>query len=169
MIQALTVPGNEELLYRAITRTVGGRADGKSRSADGNLEVRFAFPGPRRSGTNPEQLLAAAWSACFESTMGFVASRREIAMPEHVLIDTEIDLNLGREGFFLGARLDVELPGMTRETASALVEEAYRECPFSKAMRGNVDISINLILAGVRRAAMDHLSGPSEKTFLFAS
>jgi Ohr subfamily peroxiredoxin len=139
---------SDALLYRAITYTVGDRESGRSRSIDGNLHADFAFPGADRPGTNPEQTLAAAWSACFVSTIELLATRRGLILPSGIAIDAEMDLSLGDDGFFLSAKLYVDLPQIDRMTACSLVEEAYRESPFSKAMRGNLSLSINLIVAG---------------------
>ena len=99
----------------------------------------------RGAGTNPEQLLAAGWSACFESAMGIAALKRKITLPVDVAIDAEVDLNTGDRGYFLRARLNVSIPGVDREIGKALVDEAETLCPYSKATRGNIDVAINLI------------------------
>jgi lipoyl-dependent peroxiredoxin len=137
-----TKPG--KVLYTARTYTTGGR-EGASRSSDGRLDVKLSMPGTARIGTNPEQLFAAGWSACFESAMGLVAGKRKIALPADLSIDAEVDLCLADGGYFLQARLDVSLPGMAREVARALVDEAHHTCPYSKATRGNVEVAINLV------------------------
>ena len=133
------------LLYTAKTRTSGGREHGVSRSCDGHLDVRLAVPGSARIGANPEQLFAAAWSVSFESAIALAARQRKVALPPAVFIDAELDLNLADDGYFLRARLNVSLPGIQRVTAQALVEEADRTCPYSKAARGNIEVEINLI------------------------
>jgi osmotically inducible protein OsmC len=133
------------LLYTAKVHTTGGRDHGVARSSDGHLDVRLSTPGAVGNGTNPEQLLAAGWSACFESAMGVAAHRRKIALPADLTIDAEVDLNLAEGGYFLRARLDVSLPGVQRDVAQALVDEAHQICPYSKATRGNVDVAINLV------------------------
>lgn len=135
----------DQLLYTGKTRTSGGREHGVSRSSDGNLEVRLSPPGSGRPGTNPEQLLAAGWSACFEGAIGLAARRQRIALPADLTIDAEVDLNHGGDGYFLRARLNVSLPGMDRDIAHALVGEAHDTCPYSKALRGNIDIAINVV------------------------
>jgi lipoyl-dependent peroxiredoxin len=137
-------PGRK-LLYTAKTHTTGGRENGASRSSDGRLDVRLSTPGSARIGTNPEQLFAAGWSACFESAMGIAARKMKIALPADLSIDAEVDLNLADSGFFLRARLNVSLPGVDREAAQALVDEADQTCPYSKATRGNIDVTITLI------------------------
>jgi osmotically inducible protein OsmC len=134
-----------KVLYTAKTHTTGGRENGESRSSDGQLDVKISVPGSDRPGTNPEQLFAAGWSACFESAMGLAARKRKIALPAGVVIDAEVDLNLGDGGYFLRARLNVSVPGVERETAQALVDEAEQTCPYSKATRGNIDVAINVI------------------------
>jgi lipoyl-dependent peroxiredoxin len=132
-------------LYTAKTHTTGGRENGASRSSDGRLDVRLSTPGSARIGTNPEQLLAAGWSACFESAVGIAARKMKIALPADLAVDAEVDLNLADSGYFLRARLNVSLPGVDREAAQALVDEADQTCPYSKATRGNIDVTITLI------------------------
>src|SRR3984957_15043697 len=136
---------NAKVVYTAKTHTTGGRENGAARSADGLLDVRLASPASARIGTNPEQLFAAGWSACFESAMGLVAGKKKIALPADLAIDAEVDLNLADGGYFLSARLKVSAPGVAREIAQALGEEAHQICPYSKATRGNIDVVITLI------------------------
>ena len=134
----------DKLLYTAKTHTTGGR-DGASRSSDGHLDVRLSTPGSARIGTNPEQLFAAGWSACFESAIALTARKRKIALPGDVTIDAEVDLNLGDDGYSLTARLNVSLPGVERDVAHALVDEAHEICPYSKATRGIINVAIKLV------------------------
>jgi Ohr subfamily peroxiredoxin len=134
-----------KVLHTAKTHTTGGRENGVSRSSDGRLDIRLATPGSARIGTNPEQLFAAAWSACFESAIVFAARKRKITLPADVVIDAEVDLNADDDGFFLTTRLNVILPGIDRDTARALIDEAHETCPYSKATRGNIDVAINLV------------------------
>ena len=136
---------NPKVVHTARTRTTGGREHGVSRSADGYLDVRLAAPDSDRIGTNPEHLFAAAWSACFASAIGLAAEQRKIAMPASATIDTEVDLNLVESGYFLSARLNVRLPGIARDIAQALIDEAHKICPYSKATRGNIDTTITLV------------------------
>jgi Ohr subfamily peroxiredoxin len=138
-------PQNGKVVYTAKTHTTGGRENGTSRSSDGRLDVKLSLPGSARIGTNPEQLFAAGWSACFESAIGIAAHKRRIALPAGLTIDAEVDLHLGDDGYFLGTRLNVSLPGIEREVARTLVEEAEQLCPYSKATRGNIDVAINLV------------------------
>jgi Ohr subfamily peroxiredoxin len=134
----------EKVLYTAKTHTTGGR-DGASRTSDGRLDVKLSTPGTAGSGTNPEQLFAAGWSACFMSAMGLAAAQRKVALPADRAIDAEVDLGTNDGGFVLRARLNVSLPGLDREVAQSLVDAAHQICPYSKATRGNIDVVINLI------------------------
>jgi osmotically inducible protein OsmC len=134
-----------KVVYTAKTRTTGGRDNGAARSSDGRLDVRLSAPGSARIGTNPEQLFAAGWSACFESAIALVARQKKIALPGEVAIDAEVDLNLLDGGYVLSARLNVSLPGLARDVAQALLDEAHKICPYSKATRGNIDVAINLV------------------------
>ena len=136
---------SSKVLYTAKTHTTGGRENGVSRSSDGQLDVRLSAPGSNRIGTNPEQLFAAGWSACFESAISLIAKKKHVALPEGVTIDAEVDLNLSDGGYLLSARLNVGIPGVDRNIAQALVDEADTICPYSKATRGNIDASIRLV------------------------
>jgi lipoyl-dependent peroxiredoxin len=134
----------ENLLYTAKEHTTGGR-DGASRSSDGRLDIRLSPPGAPGSGTNPEQLLAAGWSACFITAMRLAAGKMQVTLPASAAIDAEVDLCSANDAFFLRARLNVSLPALQREVARALVETAHRTCPYSKALRDNIDVAINLV------------------------
>ncbi len=133
----------EKVLYTGKTHTTGGR-DGSARSTDGRLEVKLSSPGTNGPGTNPEQLFAAGWSACFIGAMRHAASRLQVTMPADVAVDTEVDLGTGSTGFLLQARLNVSLPGLDKEAAQALVNAAHETCPYSKATRGNINVTITL-------------------------
>ena len=135
-----------KVLYTAKTHVSGGRENGVARSSDGRLDVRLGVPGTARIGTNPEQLFAAGWSACFESAIGLIVQKKRIKLDGDVAIDAEVDLNLSEvDGFSLTARLNVRIPGVERDVAQALIEEAHQICPYSKATRGNIDVSIRLV------------------------
>jgi Ohr subfamily peroxiredoxin len=134
-----------KVLHTAKTRTTGGRENGTARSLDGRLDVRLAAPDTARIGTNPEQLFAAGWSACFEHAIALAARNRKITLPAEVTIDAEVDLNLADGGAFVSARFNVSLSGVDREIARALVDEAHENCPYSKATRGNIDVAIKLV------------------------
>lgn len=134
----------EKVLYTAKAHTTGGR-DGASRSSDGRLDVKLSSPGTSGEGTNPEQLFAAGWSACFMSAIGLVAGQKKVALPADRAIDAEVDLIAGDGNYRLSARLNVSLPGVPPEVARELVDAAHQVCPYSKATRGNIDVAINLV------------------------
>jgi len=133
----------EKVLYTAKAHTTGGRT-GTSRSSDGRLEVTLSRPGAPGTGTNPEQLFAAGWSACFESAMEFAARKINIALPADHAVDAEIDLGPEGGGFSLAARLYVSLPGMERTTAQRLVEATHQVCPYSRATHGSIAVETTL-------------------------
>ena len=141
-----TAPQPAKLLYTARVHTTGGRERGEARSSDGRLNVKLSVPGEPGSGTNPEQLLAAGWSACFESAMAVVAGQKRISLPADLAINAEVDLNVTAGGdYFLRARLNVRVPSVERSIAQGLVDAAHQICPYSKATRGNIDVVIDLI------------------------
>jgi Ohr subfamily peroxiredoxin len=134
----------QKVLYTAKTHTTGGR-DGAARSSDGRLDARLSSPGGPGNGTNPEQLFAAGWSACFMSAIGLAAAQKKISLPADRAIDTEVDLGTNEGGYVLRARLNVSLPGIDHSVAKELVEVAHQTCPYSKATRGNIDVEINVV------------------------
>jgi osmotically inducible protein OsmC len=136
---------SEKVMYTAKTRTTGGRENGLSRSFDGHLDVKLAAPGSARIGTNPEQLFAAAWSACLESAIALAANKRKIALPAGPVIDAEVELVVSNGSSSLRARFNVDLPGVARDVAQGLVDEAHQNCPYSKATRGNIDVAVTLM------------------------
>lgn len=134
----------EKVLYTAKTHTTGGR-EGASRSSDGQLDVKLSTPGSNRPGTNPEQLFAAGWSACFEGAMSHAARALKVKLPEDLSVDAEVDLGTAGNEFFLQARLNISLPGLDREVARAVVDAAHQTCPYSKLSRGNINVELNLV------------------------
>ena len=135
----------DKVLYTAKVHTTGGR-DGASRSSDGSLDVKLSTPGTNRPGTNPEQLFAAGWSACFMSAIALRAAQQKVSLPADRYIDAEVDLGTKADGFLLRARLNVHLPGLDRAVAQSLVNAAHENtCPYSKATRGNIEVTINLV------------------------
>ena len=134
----------EKVLYTAKTHTTGGR-DGVSHSADGRLDIKLSSPGGPGSGTNPEQLFAAGWSACFIGAMRLAARKMNVALPANLAIDAEIDLGTTGGAYGLAARLNVSLPGIEPEVAQRLVETAHQTCPYSRATRGNINVAITLV------------------------
>jgi Ohr subfamily peroxiredoxin len=133
----------DKVLYTGKTRTTGGR-EGGARSEDGRLDITLSPPGSAGTGTNPEQLFAAGWSACFIGAMGLAARERHVALPADTAVDAEVDLGTGADGYALQARLAVSLPGVPREVAAGLIEAAHQRCPSSKMSRGNIDVAITL-------------------------
>lgn len=131
----------DKVLYTGRTHTTGGR-DGLSRSSDGRLDIKLSPPGGPGTGTNPEQLFAAGWSACFIGAMGRAASEMKVTLPADRAVDAEVDLGTTDGAFFLQARLTISLPGLDRETARRMVEAAHQLCPYSKATRGNIDVTL---------------------------
>jgi len=135
----------EKVVYTAKAHTTGGR-DGASRSSDGRLDVKLSMPGAPGNGTNPEELFAAGWSACFLSAIKVVALRTKVSVPADTAIDAEVDLGTSHGAYGLAARLNVSLPGMDRAAAQSLVNAAHQVCPYSIATRGNIDVALNVIV-----------------------
>jgi Ohr subfamily peroxiredoxin len=145
MSEESTMTQPVKLLYTAKAHTTGGREGGASRTSDGRLDVKLTVPGTPGNGTNPEQLFAVGWSACFLSAIKLVASKMKVKLPADPAIDPEVDLCTGDDGYFLRARLNVSLPGLERQVAQSILDGAHQTCPYSKATRGNIDVAINLI------------------------
>jgi Ohr subfamily peroxiredoxin len=138
----------EKLLYRAQATSTGGR-DGHSTSSDSSLDVKLATPkelgGSGGPGTNPEQLFAAGYSACFIGAMKFVAAQSKIALPENTSVSSLVGIGPIPGGFGLEVELRISLPEMDRKTAEMIVEKAHGVCPYSNATRGNVSVSLTLV------------------------
>ena len=130
---------SEKILFTGKAHTTGGR-DGAGRSSDGFVDVKLPQPHPAA-----ENLFAVAWSACFIGAIELAAAQRKIKLPSSPAVDAEIDLNLADGAYFLRARLNVSVPGVDREVAQALVETAHGICPYSKATRGNVEVSTKVL------------------------
>ena len=136
---------NNPILYTGKTHTTGGR-NGESRSSDGRLDIKLSRPGSDGAGTNPEQLFAAGWSACYIGAMEKAAQSIGARFPADASVDTEIDLgNTTETGYFLRARLNVSLPGLDKVVAQAIADLAHQICPYSKATRGNIDVTITAV------------------------
>ena len=131
----------KQVRYTAKVHVTGGR-DGNALSDDGNLKVALTRPGGSVPGSNPEQLFAAGWAACFLSAMQKNAGTMNLKLPGETAIDSEVDLGTGDSGYNLQARLNVQLPGMQLEEAEKLVQAAHQTCPYSKATRGNINVDI---------------------------
>jgi Ohr subfamily peroxiredoxin len=137
----------EKVLYTAKAHSTGGRT-GTSRSSDGRLEVKLSRPGGPGTGTNPEQLFAAGWSACFEGALGQAARELGIRLPSETAVDAEVNLSLDdAEGYFLTARLNVSIPGVADDIAQQLVDRANATCPYSKMTRNGIEASVALAVA----------------------
>ena len=135
----------EKVLFTAKTHTTGGRDGGTSRTSDGHLDVKLSTPGGKGDGTNPEQLFAAGWSACFLSAIKLMAGKMKVTLPADPAVDAEVDLGPAGAGYALAARLNVSLPGVDREVASRLLEAAHQVCPYSRATHGNIDVVTSLV------------------------
>ena len=134
----------DKVLYTARTHTTGGR-DGASRSDDGRLEVTLSSPGTSGTGTNPEQLFAAGYSACFIGAMKAVGGKMGITVPQDVAEDAEVDLGQIPNAYGVAARLKISLPGLDKDKAQQLVDAAHQVCPYSNATRGNIDVTLTLV------------------------
>ena len=133
----------DKVLYTAHAHTTGGR-DGASRTDDGRLDVKLSSPGTSGTGTNPEQLFAAGYSACFIGAMKAVAGRTKTALPADLSIDAEVDLGPIPNAFGIAVRMRISLPGMERAAAEQLVQAAHQVCPYSNATRGNIDVTLTV-------------------------
>lgn len=138
-------PHGKTVQYTGKVRTVGGRDGGGSRSEDGRLSVIHTVPGKPGNGANPEQLLAAGWSACFQSAMELAAKKMKIVIPADAAVNAEVDLYLGDDGYALQARFNFSLPGLSIDLAQALVDSAHYTCPYSRAFRGSIPVEFSLI------------------------
>jgi len=134
-----------KVLYTAKTHTLGGREGGSSRTSDGRLDVKYSIPGGPGNGTNPEQLFAVGWSGCFLSAIKIVAAQMKVKLPSDPVVDAEVDLCQGSDGYSLQARLNCTLAGVDREVARTILDGAHQTCPYSKATRGNIKVEINLV------------------------
>lgn len=133
----------EKVLYTGEVHTTGGR-NGESRISDERLDINLSSPDTTGGGTNPDQLFAAGWSACFLGAVRVAAARIKTRLPTDAAIDAEVDLCDSGGEYFLRARLNLSLPGVERDVAQAVVSAAHQTCPYSKATRGNVDVAINV-------------------------
>lgn len=126
-------------IYSGTTHNVGG-ANGSTRSADGFLDLQLTDPHPAA-----ENFFGAAWSGCFMGAIGLAAAQKKITLPEAPTIDATIDLLMEGAAFFLRAKLDVTVPGVDIELARELVDLAHQICPYSKAVRGNIEVEVNVL------------------------
>jgi Ohr subfamily peroxiredoxin len=138
----------DKVLYTAHTITTGGR-EGMSRSSDGALQVRLTTPkelgGTASGGTNPEQLFAAAYSACFIGALKAAAAMERVAIPADTSVAADVGIGPIPTGFAIQVQLNISMPGMDRMTAKRLIDAAHEVCPYSNATRGNIDVDLNLV------------------------
>ncbi|KRF01904.1 organic hydroperoxide resistance protein [Frateuria sp. Soil773] len=138
----------EKVLYRAHARATGGR-DGHAASSDGALDIKLSTPrelgGTGGDGTNPEQLFAAGYSACFLGALKFVAAQQKVALPAETAIEGSVGIGPIPAGFGIEAELRISLPGLPRAEAEALVQKAHLVCPYSNATRGNIDVTLTVL------------------------
>ncbi|AHB05109.1 MULTISPECIES: organic hydroperoxide resistance protein [Pandoraea] len=138
----------EKVLYTAHATATGGR-DGRAVSSDGVLDVKLVVPkemgGPGVGGTNPEQLFAAGYSACFLGALKFVAGKEKIALPAETKIDGSVGIGQIPTGFGIQAELKISVPGVDRKVVEDLVQKAHIVCPYSNATRGNIDVTLTVV------------------------
>lgn len=138
----------ENVLYRANARATGGR-DGRAITDDGRLDVRLTTPtelgGAGGEGTNPEQLFAAGYSACFLGAIKFVGAGDKIRVPADVSVQGTVGIGVIPNGFGIEVDLKISLPGMDPAEAQTLIDRAHIVCPYSNATRGNIDVRLSLV------------------------
>ncbi|MGL6019751.1 MAG: organic hydroperoxide resistance protein [Gibbsiella quercinecans] len=137
----------EKIVYQAHAKATGGR-DGRATSSDGVLDVKLGVPkemgGAGGAVTNPEQLFAAGYSACFLGALKFVAAKEKVKIPADAAIEATVGIGEIPNGFGIEVQLDITLPGVERSVAEALVKKAHEVCPYSNATRGNIDVTLNV-------------------------
>ena len=143
--QVASVTILSKVLYTATTHTTGGR-DGHSKSDDGRLSVVLSPPGAVGTGTNPEQMFASGYSACFIGALKGVAGKRipPLALPSDTSVDATVQLGTTDKGYGIAVQLQVSLPGLDKSIAAKLLEEAHQMCPYSNATRGNIPVDVRL-------------------------
>jgi Ohr subfamily peroxiredoxin len=138
----------DKVLYTATATSTGGR-EGRAVSSDNALDIQLSTPrelgGAGGPGTNPEQLFAAGYSACFIGALKVVAAREKVALPADTSITGRVGIGPIPNGFGIQAELQVSIPGMPRDTAEALVAQAHQVCPYSNATRGNIDVTLTVV------------------------
>ncbi len=138
----------EKVLYTAHATATGGR-DGRAASSDGVLNIQLSTPkelgGAGGPGTNPEQLFAAGYSACFIGALKFVAGKAKVALPADTSITGNVGIGQIPAGFGIKVQLDIKVPGLPKDQVKQLVEQAHQVCPYSNATRGNIDVTLNVV------------------------
>lgn len=137
----------ENVLYRAKASSAGGR-EGTSRSSDGVLDLKLTTPkelgGGGGDGTNPEQLFAAGYSACFLGALKFVAAKEKATLPPTLTVTGEVGIGAIPTGFGIEVDLTIDAPGMAQDQLQALVDKAHIVCPYSNATRDNIDVRLHV-------------------------
>ena len=137
----------DKVLYTAHATSIGGR-EGTTESSDGALKATLSTPkelgGAGGPGTNPEQLFAAGYSACFIGAIKAVAGKMKLTVPADISISADVGIGPIPAGFSIQVTLNITIPGMERASAEALVAAAHQVCPYSNATRGNIDVTLNL-------------------------
>ena len=134
----------DKVLYTARVHTTGGGRDGGiSKSDDGHLDITHTPPG-KGGGSNPEQLFAAGYSACFIGAMKAVAAKQGITLPDDLSVDAEVDLGPVGQAYGVAVRMAIHLPGMDRDAAQKLIDTAHQVCPYSNATRDNIPVELTL-------------------------
>ena len=138
----------EKVLYRAHAKATGGR-DGRAASSDGIIDVKLTTPkelgGAGGTGTNPEQLFAAGYAACFIGAMKFVAGQKKIRLPAEPVIESTVGIGPIPDGFGIEVEMNISIPGMPKADAEALVADAHVVCPYSNATRNNINVRLNVV------------------------
>jgi lipoyl-dependent peroxiredoxin len=129
----------DQVIYTAHTHTTGGR-EGAGTSSDGAVDVRLSTPGTGRPGTNPEQLFGIGYSACFIGAMEIAGKQLGLKLPQDTAVDAEVSLGKIGAAYGLGVKLKISLPGLDHAVKTQLVETAHQTCPYSRSIRGNVDV-----------------------------
>lgn len=132
-----------ETIYTARASATGGRG-GHTETDDKKVSFDLSPPGSNGPGTNPEQLFAAGYAACFGGAVAYIAKQQGIELAQPVTVKSEVTLNKVDDGFRLGAVMDVQLPGMDAEKAKKLVHDTHAFCPYSRATRGNIDVALQV-------------------------
>ncbi|SMC47055.1 organic hydroperoxide resistance protein [Rhizobium sp. RU36D] len=137
----------EKILFETTMTATGGR-DGRAESADGSFKLALSVPkglgGPGGDGTNPEQLFAAGYAACFLGAVKLVARTRKIALPDDVTVSATVGIGPVPVGYALAVELSVSLPGIDKALAEEIVAGAHERCPYSNATRGNIDVKLTV-------------------------
>jgi Ohr subfamily peroxiredoxin len=147
----------QKILVTGKTHTTASDAGGISRSHDGNLDIQLSAPGNGAAREHvfaaiqphptAEQLFAGAWSACYITAVGIVAKENKVVLPPDTSVDIEVDLGQTGSEYFLQARINLNVPGIAPDVATAIAHAADAMCPYSKATRGNIDVALNVITA----------------------